>query len=137
MVSVMVGNERHEVSDAVGQNDALWLPQWAVEEVTGWRLKPQGFCRDDVCVPVPPGRQTEFVDGGRVNVAAFWRLLEAPALHDADGGLWVLGESAGRRAAQLESLEAPDFRLPDLAGRVHALSDLHGRKVLLVTWASW
>jgi len=33
--------------------------------------------------------------------------------------------------------QAPDFALPDLADRVHRLSDYRGRKVLLVTWASW
>ena len=137
MVSVMVGNERHEVPGAAGHDDALWLPQAVVEDVTGWTLKPQGFCRDDVCVPLPAAREGDFVAGDRVNVAALWRLLQAPALHDADGGLWVLGESAARRALELESLQAPDFRLPDLAGRLHALSDLRGRKVLLVTWASW
>jgi hypothetical protein len=37
----------------------------------------------------------------------------------------------------LRSLEAPDFSLPDVAGRMHALSDHRGKKVLLVTWASW
>jgi len=32
---------------------------------------------------------------------------------------------------------APDFALPDPSGRVHRLSDHRGKKVLLVTWASW
>ena len=41
------------------------------------------------------------------------------------------------RTAALESLEAPDFTLPDLAGEPHALSDYGSRKVLRVTWASW
>jgi peroxiredoxin len=34
-------------------------------------------------------------------------------------------------------LTAPDFTLPDLAGKPHTLSHLRGKKVLLVTWASW
>ena len=33
--------------------------------------------------------------------------------------------------------EAPDFTLPDAAGRLHRLSEHRGKKVLLVTWASW
>ena len=41
------------------------------------------------------------------------------------------------RTAALESLEAPDFTLPDLSGRPHSLVDYRGRKVLLATWASW
>ena len=37
----------------------------------------------------------------------------------------------------LTTLEAPDFRLPDMNGKLHALSDFRGKKVLLLTWASW
>jgi hypothetical protein len=58
-------------------------------------------------------------------------------LHSDRADLWVLARSAGERAAALASLEAPAFALPDAAGRVHRLSDYRGRKVLLVTWASW
>ena len=32
---------------------------------------------------------------------------------------------------------APDFSLPDLAGRLHTLSDYRGKKVLLIAYASW
>jgi peroxiredoxin len=32
---------------------------------------------------------------------------------------------------------APDFTLPDLAGRPVSLSDLHGRVVLVNLWATW
>jgi peroxiredoxin len=49
----------------------------------------------------------------------------------------VLDRSARERTAALASLEAPDFTLPDPAGRPHRLSDYRGKKVLLVTWASW
>jgi peroxiredoxin len=51
--------------------------------------------------------------------------------------VWVLARSARDRAAALASLEAPDFALPDPTGRMHRLSDHRGKKVLLVTWASW
>ncbi len=48
---------------------------------------------------------------------------------------WSLGPEAGGRA--LTEARAPDFALPDLAGRKFRLSALRGRKVLLVAWASW
>ncbi|TAJ31410.1 MAG: redoxin domain-containing protein, partial [Reyranella sp.] len=35
------------------------------------------------------------------------------------------------------SLEAPDFTLPDLDGKTHSLAEQRGKKVLLVSWASW
>ncbi len=37
----------------------------------------------------------------------------------------------------LASLRAPNFTLPDMDGKVHSLADFRGKKVLLVTWASW
>jgi hypothetical protein len=86
---------------------------------------------------VPLNRGDEFVAGDEINVAAVWRHLDRPLVHDASGETWVLGESAETRSAQLQSLEAPDFVLPDLAGWRHSLSDHRGKKVLLVSWASW
>ena len=88
-------------------------------------------------MPLPPGREEEFVRGGRVNVAALWRHLGRPVVRSDGGHAWVLGESARDRAAALRSLAAPDFTLPDPSGRMHSLSDHRGKKVLLVTWASW
>ena len=114
----------------------LWLSRRDFETATGWTLKPEGFCKGEVCVPVPP-RGDEFVAGDEINVAAVWRHMDRPLVHDASGETWVLGESAETRSAQLQSLEAPDFVLPDLAGRRHSLSDHRGKKVLLVSWASW
>ena len=49
----------------------------------------------------------------------------------------MLGAAAADRAAALRSLEAPDFTLPDRTGRLHSLSEHRGKKVLLVSWASW
>jgi hypothetical protein len=90
-----------------------------------------------MCVPLPPGREREFVRDGRIDLAALWRHLRQPVLHSDGGDVWILARSAGDRAAALASLEAPDFALPDVVGRVHRLSDYRGRKALLVTWASW
>ena len=33
--------------------------------------------------------------------------------------------------------QAPDFALPDRNGKIVRLSDFRGKKVVLVTWASW
>ncbi len=137
MVNLLLGSEAREVSGAAVRGTDLWLPLAGLDAATGWSLKPEGFCRDEVCIPTPRGREAEFTRGGDVNVAAFWRHMGAPALHDAAGSVWMLGEPAAARAAALESLQAPDFSLPDLDGRMHALSEQRGRKVLLVTWASW
>ena len=86
---------------------------------------------------MPRNRTGDFVSGGEINVAAFWRHMDLPLVHDASGQTWVLGESATSRSAQLQSLDAPDFTLPDLDGRQHSLGEQRGKKVLLVSWASW
>ena len=137
MVTILTVGGHADVAAASGGGDQLWLLEDDVADATGWTLKPEGLCRGPVCVPVPPGREDAFVRGAEVNVVAFWRHMGKPTLHDAAGETWVLGEDAGERTAQLMSLEAPDFTLPDLAGRMHSLSDYRGKKVFLSTWASW
>ena len=58
---------------------------------------------------------------------------------DSDVIIWQLRNARQRTqvTAQLASLEAPDFTLPDLDGNLHSLSNYRGRKVLLATYGSW
>jgi len=137
MVTLLTESGEHAVPAAQGGGDALWCPLRDAETATGFVVKPQGLCKDEICVPLPAGRERELVADGRVNLAALWRRLGRAVAHSERGDVWVLGESGQDRAAALASLEAPDFALPDPAGRVHRLSDYRGKKVLLVTWASW
>ena len=108
----------------------LRLDPAGAEAVTGWTLKPEGMCRDEICVPLPAA-----MTAGGVDVLAFWRLLGNPVV--SEGDTHVLGEGAQDRQSALDGLQAPDFALPDLDGTVHRLSDLRGKKVFLTTWASW
>lgn len=137
MVTIVAGLGEHEVATAQADGDDLWLPADVLPAVVGWTLKPEGLCRDALCVPVPRGREAAFVHDGRVNLAAFWRHTERPWARSEAGDLWVFGANARERADELLSLQAPDFALPDLAGNMHALSGQRGKKVFLVTWASW
>jgi len=50
--------------------------------------------------------------------------------------MWYFGLRSDQRQG-LSSLEAPDFTLPDMNGKIHSLSNFRGKKVLLLTWASW
>jgi hypothetical protein len=63
--------------------------------------------------------------------------LDRPLAVDLDERVAFLGVSARVRAARLASLEAPDFTLPDLDGRLHSLAEHRGKKVFLVAYASW
>ncbi len=118
-------------------NDELWTRAADLERVTGWTLKPEGLCRDDVCVVVAPSDRERWVDGDAVCASGLWETLGRPVLHDEARSTWMLGEAAADRSRELESLDAPDFTLPDVTGKLHSLSDFRGKKVLLVTWASW
>ncbi len=103
------------------------------EAVTGWTLKPEGMCRDELCVPLTGDARRD----GTVDIAAFWRTLGHPVVSDPPGDVWVLGAAAESRASALSGLDAPDFTLPDLAGVPHRLSEFRGKKIFLTTWASW
>ena len=123
--------------DADASGGALWLSGDDLKRVSGWEYKPQGFCKGDICVPVPAPRPTEFVDGSRYNLAALANLLDQPVVSDEEHHAWCFGEAAAERKRVLTSLEAPDFTLPDLDGKMHSLPNYRGKKVLVVSWASW
>ena len=120
-----------------GEPGSAWIPLESLEAATGWVLKPEGACLGERCVPIPAGREAEFVRDGRFNIAAFAEHLSQPILRDATHEVIAIGESAEGRAGKLRSLQAPDFTLPDLEGRLHSLSDYRGKKVFLASWASW
>jgi peroxiredoxin len=102
---------------------------------TGWQLKPQGLCRDAVCVPVrDPG---QLGPGGWVDLAGLGALVGQPVAVEAVAGIAVIGHSAAERAAALASLHAPDIRLLTLDGAVAGVRDYSGRKRLVVAFASW
>ncbi len=136
MITVLCGTSETACRSARVDGEDLWISPGDLEVATGWAVKVEGLCRDEMCVPVA-GRAAHLVRDGAIDVAAFWRYLGQPVAHDAAGETWVLGSSAGDRAKALQSLEAPDFVLPDLAGQPVALSQHRGKKVLLATWASW
>jgi hypothetical protein len=117
--------------------DALWISTSELERATGWRLKPEGLCRGDVCTVLAPSDRERLVAGDAVCASGIWELLGRPVLHDQSYSLWMLGEAAADRNTRLASLEAPDFTLPDITGKLHSLSDFRGKKVFLSTWASW
>lgn len=113
--------------------DRLDVDPAAFEARTGWAVKPEGACKGDVCVPLPDQAR---IDGGRLDATVLAGRLGMPLLHEDGHGLWALGPAAVTGRA-LETAVAPALELPDLDGNPFELSSLHGKKVLLVAWASW
>jgi hypothetical protein len=138
--TILYGALETEASGATAEHDRLWIPLDEIERSTGWTAKPEGLCRGEVCVPVPAARKADWFDeaGGRLDFAAFAAHLGHAMVRDDERGVWAFGPPADRGAVSGSGpVAAPDFRLPDLDGQLHALSDHRGKKVLLYCWASW
>jgi hypothetical protein len=103
--------------------------------VLGWTLKPEGLCRDDVCVPVRD--RDAMIAGDQVDLVAAADALRRPAVVDTDVGIVAIALDREQRAAALQSLVAPDVTLHDLDGAPHALSQWSGQKRLLHAFSSW
>jgi hypothetical protein len=129
-----------ELTSAREEDGQLWITTADLKRATRFEVKPQGVCRDELCFPLPKARQQEFIRKtppvSWFNITAFAALIHQPVAHDATLGTWYFGLRSDQRQ-QLSSLQAPDFTLPDLQGKPHRLSDFRGKKILLVTWASW
>lgn len=101
----------------------------------GWTLKPEGLCRDDVCVPVRD--RDALRSGDFLDVAAVASALGRQSVVDPGAGLVAVALGTEPRRAALQMLVAPDFELPDLDGTPHRLSEWRGRKRLLHAFSSW
>ena len=136
MITVIHEHQTLDVNAQIKDND-LWLTKKDVEQKLGWTIKPEGFCQDEQCIPYPSGNEIEFLQNEYLNVSKFWNLTGKPILHDEMRETWLLGAGHKERSKKLTSLEAPDFRLPDLDGEFHSLSDYRGKRIFLTTWSSW
>ena len=138
--TIMYDDIATEITSGTADASQLWITTADLTRATRFELKPQGVCRDQLCFPVPKARASEFVrknSGATLfNLLAFAQLVNQPVAHDAALSTWYFGLRSDQRQG-LSSLRAPDFTLPDMAGKMHSLSDFRGKKVLLVTWASW
>ena len=130
-----------EVSAAPETSSDLWITTSDLARATRFVIKPQGVCRDELCFPLPKNRKAEFVSkkGATTwfNLSEFARLIKQPFVSDQKNSVWYFGVRAAEQNGYLASFAAPNFTLPDLNGKLHSLADFRGRKVLLVTWASW
>ena len=131
----LIDGERAVLAEVSIAGETLRIAPEALREATGWKLEARGLCRGEICVPVRD--REELADARGVDLAAFARAIDRPLALDTAERAAVLGTGAASQRALMATLEAPDFRLPDLQGRMHSLSDHRGKKVLLIAYASW
>ena len=121
--------------DAVVDGERLLIDPSALPAALGWELKPEGLCRDDVCLPVRD-RDALFV-GDQLDLTAVASALQRPSVVDTASGVMAIAlPSEGRRRA-LSDHHAPAFTLSDLDGTAHSLEEWKDRKKLLVAFSTW
>jgi len=119
----------------------LWVLPSDLTRINDFVLKPEGACLAELCVPVRQDHDSEiFVKrSGQAwfSVTELARRLQQAFVLDADNGVWSFGNIPATRNSFFESATAPDFALPNREGKLIRLSAFRGKRVLVVTWASW
>ena len=135
-------NERVvELEQTLPDATDLWVKPEDLTRVNDFVLKPEGACLDELCVPVLQDRDSAMFITRRgqawFNVTELADKLQQAYVTDYNDGIWSFGTMPVTRQSFLRGAEAPDFELMDRDGELVRLSDFRGKKVLLLTWASW
>jgi hypothetical protein len=100
--------------------------------ITGYELKRQGLCRDDICVPAA-GLDTS----AGIDLRAAAALLRRPLTVDDETGDAALAAPVPALGESVVGQSIADLVLPDLDGNTVAWSAIGRKKKVLVAWASW
>ena len=97
--ATIVDHDRVTEVHATRDDDTLLVEPDDLPRATGWTLKPEGLCRDDVCVPVRDRGALARERG--IDVRAFAAALGRPAALEPAASMAVLGEGSDTLGAQL------------------------------------
>jgi peroxiredoxin len=138
-VTVLARQATQVIDRALVDGEQLWVPRENVLAITGFEMKPQGLCAGEVCIPIPAGANWVLERDGATyfNVTAFAQKVDQVFACDPEQKVWSFTAVPRAQTAPLVAGEAPGFALPDRTGKIVHLSDFRGKKVLLLTWASW
>lgn len=124
------------VQDTLPDPSDLWISPADLTRITGFALRGDRACLGKTCVE--HARLLVRRSGKTwVNATGLARKLQQPFAADHDKNVWSLGLVPASRTDFASAAMAPDFAMKDRTGRTVRLSDFRGKKVLLVTWASW
>ena len=129
--TVLYGDKSATLEKTRADGKDLWVRAGDLPRINEFELKPQGACRQDLCIPVPKNLK----QGDYFNLTGFARHIHQAFV--TDSGVWSFGEVPVLRGSFVNSRIAPDFAVPDRKNRLVHLNDFRGKKVLVVTWASW
>lgn len=135
-VTVLYNNHQQTLVDCQVVNNDLWVQQQDLEFTSGFTLKPQGACLEDICIPLNRSDQDLF-QGDLINADGFARVINQARVRSVEQQTWSYGASNYSRQAFHQDAQAPDFCLTDRQGQEIRLSQYKDKKVILMTWASW
>ncbi len=139
--TILYDGEETTVEKTLSDPTDLWVAASELPRVNDFELKPEGACLDDICVPIRQEEDSDiFVtrkDTGWVNVTELARRIQQPMVADHESQTFSLGAIPVQRQSFVRDGLAPDFTLEDWQGNTVSLSDFKGKKIMLLSWASW
>lgn len=139
-VSILYGDRVVTLQGFI-ESDDLWIKSDDLTQVNGFVLKPSGACLDEICIPVNSTGDGAIIrtdeENRWFNLTGFARKIDQAFVADTASNVWSFGEISAARGSFFNDGIAPEFALPDRTGKQVSLSDFRGKKVLLLTWASW
>ena len=140
-VTILSGDRVVTIQQTQIEAPDLWIMPDDLKRVNDFELKPYGACLDEICIPVSHSGDDALVriseEKTWFNLTGFARKLDQAFVADTASRVWSFGEITAVRGSYFNDGIAPEFALPDRTGKQISLSDFRGKKVLLLTWASW
>jgi len=133
--------KRVAVDHRLADPTELWVTPESMERITGFVLKPEGACYGDICIPIRQEEDSDLfvrrADERWINLTKLAERMNQAVVHDSERNVWSFGPIPDVQRTYLQSAKAPEFELEDRDGNMVRLSDFRGKKLLLMTWASW
>lgn len=139
LLTILANDKTTKVAAFSDRENELWIRKKDLKAATGFELKASGACYDPlhICFPLEEGF-TQIQSGDTwLHMSKLSQKLGQACVANEDHTVWSLGLIPEARQAMLDSAIAPDFEMEDINGVPIRLSDFRGKKVLLVTWATW
>ena len=137
--TVLYNDRIVEVARTLSAPNDLWVVPEDLTQINGFVLRSNEACLNDLCVPAKNDSDLLITRSRQrwISVTELARQIRQAFAFDSDRNVWSFGEIPATRTRFLDSAIAPDFSLPNRQGKLVSLSDFRGKKVLIVTWASW
>ena len=139
-ITIIANDNVTEVNAFSSDKKELWIREDELNSATGYTIKESGVCYDplNICIPLS---EEGFIQNKSthqwLNVSKLSERLEQACISSEDQFVWSLGLIPESRKVLLNSSKAPNFEIEDMNGETIKLSDFKGKKVLIVTWATW